>query len=68
MPRSGKSAPQNLEQTTTIGFEATLGPVYDPSFGSGSMFVSSEKFIKARSGKIGDISIYGQGPTTPPGS
>jgi len=24
------------------------------------MFVSSEKFIEAHSGKIGDISIYGQ--------
>jgi len=24
------------------------------------MFVSSEKFIEAHSGKVGDISIYGQ--------
>jgi type I restriction-modification system DNA methylase subunit len=34
--------------------------VYDPRCGSGGMFVSSEKFIEAHSGKLGDISIYGQ--------
>src|SRR5437773_8882810 len=36
------------------------GWVYDSCCGSGGMFVSSEKFIEAHSGKIGDISIYGQ--------
>jgi type I restriction enzyme M protein len=36
------------------------GRVYDPCCGSGGMFVSSEKFIEAHSGKIGDISVYGQ--------
>ncbi len=36
------------------------GRVYDPCCGSGGMFVSSEKFIEAHSGKIGDIAIYGQ--------
>jgi len=36
------------------------GRVYDPCCGSGGMFVSSERFIEAHSGKIGDISIYGQ--------
>jgi type I restriction enzyme M protein len=36
------------------------GRVYDPCCGSGGMFVSSEKFIEAHRGKIGDISIYGQ--------
>ena len=36
------------------------GRVYDPCCGSGGMFVSSEKFIKEHSGKLGDISIYGQ--------
>jgi hypothetical protein len=36
------------------------GRVYDPCCGSGGMFVSSEKFIEAHSGRIGDISIYGQ--------
>ncbi|MGA7524517.1 MAG: class I SAM-dependent DNA methyltransferase [Acidobacteriaceae bacterium] len=36
------------------------GRVYDPCCGSGGMFVQSEKFIEAHSGRIGDISIYGQ--------
>ena len=36
------------------------GRVYDPCCGSGGMFVSSEKFIEAHSGKLGDISIYGE--------
>jgi type I restriction enzyme M protein len=36
------------------------GRVYDPCCGSGGMFVSSEKFIAAHSGNIGDIAIYGQ--------
>src|SRR5258706_2843800 len=36
------------------------GRVYDPCCGSGGMFVSSEKFIEAHAGKIGDLSIYGQ--------
>jgi type I restriction enzyme M protein len=36
------------------------GRVYDPCCGSGGLFVSSEKFIEAHSGKIGDLSIYGQ--------
>jgi len=36
------------------------GRVYAPCCGSGGMFVQSEKFIEAHSGKVGDISIYGQ--------
>ena len=36
------------------------GRVYDPCCGSGGMFVQSEKFIEAHSGKLGDVSIYGQ--------
>ena len=36
------------------------GRVYDPCCGSGGMFVSSEKFIEVHSGKLGDISVYGQ--------
>ena len=36
------------------------GRVYDPCCGSGGMFVSSEKFIEAHSGNLGDIAIYGQ--------
>lgn len=36
------------------------GRIYDPACGSGGMFVQSEKFIKAHSGKFGDVAIYGQ--------
>ena len=36
------------------------GRVYDPCCGSGGMFVQAESFIEAHSGRIGDISIYGQ--------
>ena len=36
------------------------GRVYDPCCGSGGMFISSEKFIEAHAGRIGDISVYGQ--------
>jgi type I restriction enzyme M protein len=36
------------------------GRVYDPAFGSGGMYVQSEKFVESHGGKIGDISIYGQ--------
>jgi type I restriction enzyme M protein len=36
------------------------GRVFDPCCGSGGIFVSSEKFVEAHGGQIGDISIYGQ--------
>src|SRR5688572_10199424 len=36
------------------------GRVYDPCCGSGGMFVQSENFIEAHSGKIGGSAIYGQ--------
>jgi type I restriction enzyme M protein len=34
--------------------------IYDPCFGSGGMFVQSEKFVEAHGGRVRDISIYGQ--------
>ena len=40
--------------------EPYKGRVFDPCCGSGGMFVQSEKFVEARGGKIGDISVYGQ--------
>src|SRR5690606_2696364 len=36
------------------------GRIYDPAFGSGGIFVQSEKFFEYHGGKLGDISIYGQ--------
>ena len=42
------------------------GRVYDPCCGSGGMFVQSAKFVESHSGRINDISVYGQdsNPTT----
>ncbi len=36
------------------------GRVFDPACGSGGMFISSEKFVEAHGGRVGDISVYGQ--------
>jgi len=36
------------------------GRLYDPAYGSGGMFVQSEKFVESHGGQIADISIYGQ--------
>lgn len=36
------------------------GRVYDPAFGSGGMYVQSEKFVESHGGKIGDLSVFGQ--------
>jgi type I restriction enzyme M protein len=36
------------------------GRVFDPCFGSGGMFVQSEKFVEAHGGRRDDISIYGE--------
>jgi type I restriction enzyme M protein len=46
--------------------EPYKGRIYDPAMGSGGFFISSEKFIESHSGRIGDISVYGQesNPTT----
>jgi type I restriction enzyme M protein len=40
--------------------EPYKGRVYDPCCGSSGMFVQSEEFIRRHSGRLGDISIYGQ--------
>ena len=43
------------------------GRVFDPCCGSGGMFVSSEKFVEAHGGRLGDISIYRQESNTTTG-
>jgi type I restriction enzyme M protein len=40
--------------------EPYSGRVFDPCFGSGGMFVQSEKFAEAHGGGRDDISIYGE--------
>ena len=46
--------------------EPYKGRVLDPCCGSGGMFIQSEKFVESHSGRINDISLYGQesNPTT----
>lgn len=58
--------PKSIVNLIVEMVEPYKGRIYDPAMGSGGFFVSSEKFIKAHNGKIGDISIYGQesNPTT----
>lgn len=58
--------PQSVVKILVEMIEPYKGRVYDPCYGSGGMFVQSEKFVEAHGGKRGDISIYGQesNPTT----
>jgi len=58
--------PKSIVNLIVEMVEPYRGRVYDPAMGSGGFFISSEKFIEAHSGRIGDISVYGQesNPTT----
>jgi len=51
--------PKCIVQLLVEMIEPYRGRVFDPCCGSGGMFVSSEKFVAAHGGKIGDISVYG---------
>lgn len=52
--------PRSIVKLLVEMIEPYKGRVYDPCCGSGGMFVQSEKFVKAREGRIGDIAVYGQ--------
>lgn len=52
--------PQSVVKLLVEMLSPWKGRVYDPCCGSGGMFVSSEKFVEAHGGKIGDVSVYGQ--------
>jgi type I restriction enzyme M protein len=58
--------PKSVVRLLVEMLEPYRGRVYDPCYGSGGMFVQSEKFIKAHGGNVGDLSVYGQesNPTT----
>ena len=58
--------PQSVVKLLVEMIEPFKGRIYDPCCGSGGMFVQSERFVEAHSGKIGDIAVYGQesNPTT----
>ena len=52
--------PQSVVKLLVEMIEPYKGRIYDPCCGSGGMFVSSEKFVLAHGGRVGDLSIYGQ--------
>ena len=52
--------PRSVVRTIVEVLEPTHGRVYDPAFGSGGMFVQSERFVEDHQGKRSDIAIYGQ--------
>lgn len=52
--------PTSIVKTIVSVLKPFKGRVYDPACGSGGMFVQSANFVKEHSGKIDDISIYGQ--------
>jgi type I restriction enzyme M protein len=52
--------PRSVVELLVEMLEPYKGRVFDPCCGSGGMFVQSEEFVKQHSGKINDISIYGQ--------
>ncbi|MBU1613575.1 type I restriction-modification system subunit M [Patescibacteria group bacterium] len=58
--------PESIVKTLVYMLRPFKGRVYDPCCGSGGMFVQSEKFVEAHSGRIDDIYVYGQesNPTT----
>ena len=58
--------PKSIVNLIVEMMEPFKGRVYDPAMGSGGFFISSKKFIEEHSGKIKDISVYGQesNPTT----
>lgn len=69
--KEGKNAgefytPACVVKTLVEVIQPLHGRVYDPCCGSGGMFVQSAEFIKRHSGKISDISVFGQesNPTT----
>jgi type I restriction enzyme M protein len=52
--------PQSVVRVLVEMLEPTKGRVYDPCCGSGGMFVQSKKFLEARGGKLGELSVFGQ--------
>lgn len=52
--------PTSIVKTIVAILKPFKGRVYDPACGSGGMFVQSANFVREHSGKIDDISIYGQ--------
>jgi len=52
--------PKSVVKLLVEILEPYKGIIFDPTCGSGGMFVQSHKFIEAHKGKKEDVSIYGQ--------
>lgn len=52
--------PRSIVKLLVEMIEPFNGRVYDPACGSGGMFVQATKFISEHSGRVDNISIYGQ--------
>lgn len=52
--------PKSVVKLLAEMLEPYKGKIYDPSCGSGGMFVQSIKFVQSHEGSTKDISIYGQ--------
>ena len=52
--------PKSVVKLIVEILEPFKGIIFDPTCGSGGMFVQSHKFIQAHHGKKEDVSIYGQ--------
>ena len=52
--------PRSVVKLLVEMLQPDKGRVFDPCCGTGGMFVQSEKFVRERQGRIGDISVFGQ--------
>jgi type I restriction enzyme M protein len=59
--------PRSVVRLLVEMLEPYQGRVYDPCCGSGGMFVQSSGSSRSTAAASGDIAIYGQESTTPPG-
>jgi type I restriction enzyme M protein len=59
--RAGEDyTPRSVVELLVQMLEPYKGRIYDPSCGSGGMFVQSTKFLTAHGGNNNDLSVYGQ--------
>lgn len=52
--------PRSIVTLMVEMIEPFKGGVYDPCCGTGGFYVQSNRFVKAHSGRIDDIAVYGQ--------
>lgn len=52
--------PRSVVKLLVEMIEPLSGRVYDGCFGSGGMFIQSERFVEAHGGRRNDLAVYGQ--------